>query len=270
MASRSVTDASIASSAGPATSGATSSRRSVRSGRASLGRSIDPTRPAAPVITMTDTCVSAPFSVRAGQVREFRPGSQTGTSWRPHLFYQRIRIVGSYSDGLYTGFLDAAKDERPPPGDHRSRAHHGGGSRACHRAGHVRRAGAAACRPRGPDQRERHHDGDDRPGHRRPGRPVQRHPAAPDLRGARRRAVRLLRGRVVRPAGVRAGLAARLPGQRGQHADRRGRFARRRQRARDARVRPLAGRPGPGPQPRPRPRSAGGRFRRRCRPPPPR
>ena len=61
MASRSVTDASIASSPGPATSGATSSTRSVRSGRASLGRSIDPTRPAAPVITMTDTAYQAPF-----------------------------------------------------------------------------------------------------------------------------------------------------------------------------------------------------------------
>jgi len=55
MASRSVTDAWIASSPGPATSGAMSSTRSVRPGAASLGRSMDPTRPAAPVITMTDT-----------------------------------------------------------------------------------------------------------------------------------------------------------------------------------------------------------------------
>jgi len=55
MASMSVTDAWIASSPGPAVSGAMSSTRSVRPGAASLGRSMDPTRPAAPVMTMTDT-----------------------------------------------------------------------------------------------------------------------------------------------------------------------------------------------------------------------
>src|SRR5215469_3103204 len=55
IASRSVTEAWIASSPGPAVSGTRSSSRSVRSGRASLGRSMDPTRPAAPVMTTTDT-----------------------------------------------------------------------------------------------------------------------------------------------------------------------------------------------------------------------
>src|SRR5580704_13484476 len=55
IASRSVTEAWIVSSPGPAVSGARSSRRSVRSGRASRGRSMDPTRPAAPVMTTTDT-----------------------------------------------------------------------------------------------------------------------------------------------------------------------------------------------------------------------
>ncbi len=69
MASRSVTDAWIASSPGPATSGAMSSTRSVRPGAASLGRSMDPTRPAAPVITMTGTLSPprAPFYQPAGQ-----------------------------------------------------------------------------------------------------------------------------------------------------------------------------------------------------------
>jgi hypothetical protein len=55
MASRSVTEAWIASSPGPSSSGATSRTRSVRPGAASLGLSMDPTRPAAPVMTMTDT-----------------------------------------------------------------------------------------------------------------------------------------------------------------------------------------------------------------------
>src|SRR5580698_7329554 len=55
IASRSVTEAWIVSSPGPAVSGARSSRRSVRPGRASRGRSMDPTRPAAPVMTTTDT-----------------------------------------------------------------------------------------------------------------------------------------------------------------------------------------------------------------------
>src|SRR6266496_2410982 len=55
MASMSVTDAWMASSPGPAVSGAMSSTRSVRPGRASRGRSMDPTRPAAPVMTTTDT-----------------------------------------------------------------------------------------------------------------------------------------------------------------------------------------------------------------------
>jgi hypothetical protein len=55
MMSTSATDAWIASSPGPATSGAMSRTRSVRPGRASLVRSMDPTRPAAPVMTMTDT-----------------------------------------------------------------------------------------------------------------------------------------------------------------------------------------------------------------------
>jgi hypothetical protein len=55
IASMSVTEAWMASSPGPAVSGAMSSTRSVRPGRASLGRSMDPTRPAAPVMTMTDT-----------------------------------------------------------------------------------------------------------------------------------------------------------------------------------------------------------------------
>src|SRR4029077_16828943 len=55
MASMSLTDAWMASSRGGAVSGATSSTRSVRPGRASLGRSMDPTRPAAPVMTTADT-----------------------------------------------------------------------------------------------------------------------------------------------------------------------------------------------------------------------
>src|SRR5579863_4796900 len=59
MASRSVTEAWIASSPGPATSGAISSTRRVRPGAASLGRNMDPTRPAAPVITMTVTLVTS-------------------------------------------------------------------------------------------------------------------------------------------------------------------------------------------------------------------
>ena len=60
MASMSVTDATMASSPGPAVSGAMSRTRSVRPGRASLARSIDPTRPAAPVMTTMD--ISQPFS----------------------------------------------------------------------------------------------------------------------------------------------------------------------------------------------------------------
>ena len=51
---------------------------------------------------------------------------------------------------------------------------------------------------------------------RRPGRPVHHRPARADLRGAGGHRVRLLPGRVVRPARVRARLAARHPGQRGQ------------------------------------------------------
>ena len=71
MASRSVTDAWMASSPGPAVSGAMSSTRSVRPGRASLGRSMDPTRPAAPVMTMTDTmrpfrCLTIPARSQTG------------------------------------------------------------------------------------------------------------------------------------------------------------------------------------------------------------
>ena len=72
MAARSVTDAWMASSPGPAVSGAMSSTRSVRPGRASLGRSMDPTRPAAPVMTMTVTF--SPFSMLLIPAR-----SQTGT-----------------------------------------------------------------------------------------------------------------------------------------------------------------------------------------------
>ncbi len=60
MASMSATDAWIASSPGPASSGAMSSTRSVRPGAASLGRSMEPIRPAAPVITMTGTRVTLP------------------------------------------------------------------------------------------------------------------------------------------------------------------------------------------------------------------
>ena len=67
MASMSVTDAAMTSSPGPAVSGARSSSRSVRPGRASLGRSMDPTRPAAPVMRTTDT--PGPFSDLA-----YRPG----------------------------------------------------------------------------------------------------------------------------------------------------------------------------------------------------
>ena len=71
MASRSVTDAWMASSPGPAVSGAMSSTRSVRPGRASLGRNMDPTRPAAPVMTMTDTlrpfrCLTIPARSQTG------------------------------------------------------------------------------------------------------------------------------------------------------------------------------------------------------------
>ena len=70
MASMSVTDAWMASSPGPAVSGATSSTRSVRPGRASLGRSMDPTRPAAPVMTTTDTAQSLLWPSHPGRVTD--------------------------------------------------------------------------------------------------------------------------------------------------------------------------------------------------------
>src|SRR5580704_9988047 len=158
MASRSVTDAWTASSAGPAVSGAMSSTRSVRPGRASLGRNIDPTRPAAPVMTMTDT--RQPPSHGRTQSPAHRPSngpassgpsiparSQTGTRSYTHSFYQSVRIVGSCPNGLDAGFADTASDERSPHGDYRGSAHSGGGRGAGHRARRLQRAGLA---PRGP------------------------------------------------------------------------------------------------------------------------
>ncbi len=83
IASRSVTDAWMASSPGPAASGAMSSTRSVRPGRASRGRSMDPMRPAAPVMTTTDT--SKPLSLRR---RGSGPGPVTdGYQVRRALFF---------------------------------------------------------------------------------------------------------------------------------------------------------------------------------------
>ncbi len=87
MASMSVTDAAMASSPGPAVSGAMSRTRSVRPGRASLGRNMDPTRPAAPVMTTTD--IFQPFRIPAGL--------RTGTRSFTHSFYQPGRFVGSES-----------------------------------------------------------------------------------------------------------------------------------------------------------------------------
>ena len=87
IASMSVTDAAMASSPGPAVSGAMSRTRSVRPGRASLGRSMDPTRPAAPVMTTTD--IPQPFRIPAGL--------RTGTRSFTHSFYQPGRFVGSES-----------------------------------------------------------------------------------------------------------------------------------------------------------------------------
>src|SRR5580693_4732167 len=79
IASRSVTEAWIASSPGPAVRGCRSTRRSVRSGRASLGRSMDPTRPAAPVMTTTDTGLP-PFASIAGRTGSRAAGSSQVTS----------------------------------------------------------------------------------------------------------------------------------------------------------------------------------------------
>src|ERR1700722_16375959 len=79
IASRSVTDAWIASSPGPAVSGCRSIKRSVRSGRASLGRSMDPTRPAAPVMTTTDTGLP-PFTSITGHTGPCAAGSRLVTS----------------------------------------------------------------------------------------------------------------------------------------------------------------------------------------------
>src|SRR5579875_1443486 len=59
IAAMSVTEAWIASSFGPAVTGATSSRRRVRPGAASRDRSIVPICPAAPVITIVGTCGSS-------------------------------------------------------------------------------------------------------------------------------------------------------------------------------------------------------------------
>jgi hypothetical protein len=62
IAARSVTDAVTSSSPGPGggLSGATSSRRSVRPGRASRERSMEPIRPAAPVMRTVDTDANLP------------------------------------------------------------------------------------------------------------------------------------------------------------------------------------------------------------------
>src|ERR1700722_17277953 len=79
IASRSVTDAWIASSPGQAVSGCRSIKRSVRSGRASLGRSMDPTRPAAPVMTTTDTGLP-PFTSITGHTGPCAAGSRLVTS----------------------------------------------------------------------------------------------------------------------------------------------------------------------------------------------
>ena len=102
MASMSVTEAWMASSAGPAVSGAMSSTRSVRPGRASLGRNMEPTRPAAPVMTMTDT--RQPLSIASVPAR-----LQTGTRSRTHPFYQPVRIdsVLDLEDGKIKGHQPA-------------------------------------------------------------------------------------------------------------------------------------------------------------------
>src|SRR6516164_2166258 len=91
MASISVTDAWMASSPGPAASGAMSSTRSERPGRASLGRSMDPTRPAAPVMTTTDMAQSP----------------SPAPAWPSH--------PGRVTDGyqvMYALFLSAGPDRR--------------------------------------------------------------------------------------------------------------------------------------------------------------
>src|SRR5271166_6563908 len=136
MASMSVTDAWMASSPGPAVSGAMSSRRSARPGRASLGRNMDPTRPAAPVMRMTDT--RQPLSIAPVPAR-----LQTGTRSRTHLFYQPVRIVGSYSDGLGTGFFDTLANGSPAPGRSVDMTHGGGGRGDWHHTFRIRRAGTS-------------------------------------------------------------------------------------------------------------------------------
>src|SRR6516225_2854580 len=91
MASMSVTDAWMASSPGPAVSGAMSSTRSARPGRASLGRSMDPTMPAAPVMTTTDMAQSP----------------SPAPAWPSH--------PGRVTDGyqvMYALFLSAGPDRR--------------------------------------------------------------------------------------------------------------------------------------------------------------
>src|SRR5690348_15300468 len=58
IASMSVTEARITSSAGPAVMSVMSSRRRVRPGRASRGRSMDPISPAAPVMRIVGTAAN--------------------------------------------------------------------------------------------------------------------------------------------------------------------------------------------------------------------
>src|SRR5689334_13217598 len=111
MASRSVTDAWTTSSPGSAVIGAMSSTRSVRPGRASLGRSMDPTRPAAPVMTTTDmsSAPSHPGPVTDGYQVTFAPflsagpdrklgnlmGSTRGTLTLPRMDAHRLVIAAA-------------------------------------------------------------------------------------------------------------------------------------------------------------------------------
>src|SRR5258705_1419659 len=86
IAARSVTEATIASSPGPGEDGGVmSSSRSVRPGRASRWRSMDPIRPDPPVMTMIGTAVdlTRPVPQRRGRGgRESAPKRGSGSgSW---------------------------------------------------------------------------------------------------------------------------------------------------------------------------------------------
>ena len=76
IASMSVTEARITSSAGPAVMSAMSSRRRVRSGRASRGRSMVPIPPAAPVMRIVGT----PANITRSPRRYWGLGSGSGVA----------------------------------------------------------------------------------------------------------------------------------------------------------------------------------------------